>query len=228
MAEEKVSTTYRDMLDIIFADRNRAYGAYNLRRSYPKHLTRALIIGALLLVLALSAQLILTVVSNALEKIRPVEVTAELGPPPDINPNDPPPPPPPPPPTPPPPTRSTVKFRINVPVNLGLAALDKDLMRIAVNNLLSNAIKYNRDGGEVVLSAQETEDEHLEIRVRDSGIGISPAQAARVFDKYFRADDPEAGYRVALERALDYRAWHEFQPYLRTPDGGRLRRQPLP
>lgn len=110
MAEEKVSTTYRDMLDIIFADRNRAYGAYNLRRSYPKHLTRALIIGALLLVLALSAQLILTVVSNALEKIRPVEVTAELGPPPDINPNDPPPPPPPPPPTPPPPTRSTVKF----------------------------------------------------------------------------------------------------------------------
>ena len=65
----------------------------------------------------------------------------------------------------------------------------------AVNNLLSNAIKYNRDGGEVVLSAQETEDEHLEIRVRDSGIGISPAQAARVFDKYFRADDPEASSR---------------------------------
>ncbi|MBK7616693.1 MAG: ATP-binding protein [Burkholderiales bacterium] len=88
-----------------------------------------------------------------------------------------------------------LKFRINVPVNLGLAALDKDLMRIAVNNLLSNAIKYNRDGGEVVLSAQETEDEHLEIRVRDSGIGISPAQAARVFDKYFRADDPEASSR---------------------------------
>ena len=88
-----------------------------------------------------------------------------------------------------------LNFRIDVPANLGLAALDKDLMRIAVNNLLSNAIKYNRTGGEVVLSAHETEDEHLEIRVRDSGIGIPPAQCARVFDKYFRVDDPQAAGR---------------------------------
>lgn len=48
----------------------------------------------------------------------------------------------------------------------------------------------------------------------------------RFFDRTIRqqrADDPEAGYRVALERALDYRQWHEFQPYLRTPDGGRAK-----
>jgi signal transduction histidine kinase len=88
-----------------------------------------------------------------------------------------------------------LQLRIDVPANLGLAALDKELMRVAVNNLLSNAIKYNRAGGEVLLSAHETEDEHLEIRVRDSGIGIPPAQCARVFDKYFRADDPAAAGR---------------------------------
>jgi uncharacterized protein (TIGR02680 family) len=39
--------------------------------------------------------------------------------------------------------------------------------------------------------------------------------------KQQRADDPEAGYRVALERALDYRSWHDFRPYLRPPEGGR-------
>jgi signal transduction histidine kinase len=88
-----------------------------------------------------------------------------------------------------------LKFRIDVPVNLGLASLDKELMRIAVNNLLSNAIKYNQPGGEVVLSALETDDEHIEIRVRDTGIGIAPALCGRVFDKYFRADDATPGQR---------------------------------
>lgn len=38
-----------------------------------------------------------------------------------------------------------------------------------------------------------------------------------------RAEDPTAGYRAALEKALDYRAWHEFRPYLRTADNKRVK-----
>jgi protein TonB len=37
--------SHRDMLDIIFANRNRAYGAYQLRREYDKILARAFFIG---------------------------------------------------------------------------------------------------------------------------------------------------------------------------------------
>ena len=110
MAEEKGTAVYRDMLDIIFANRNKAYGAYQLRRDYPKFLTRALVIGLLLIVFAFMLPAILSVVRSLVPTERPVDVVAELGPPPDINPDQPPPPPPPPPPTPPPPTRSTVKF----------------------------------------------------------------------------------------------------------------------
>ncbi len=113
MAEDKkaVASQYRgDMLDIIFADRNKAYGAYELRRSYPKYLGRALILGLLLIGLFFAIPYILSAVSDALEKEKPIDVVAELGPPPDIDPNDVPPPPPPPPPTPPPPTRTTVQF----------------------------------------------------------------------------------------------------------------------
>ena len=89
-----------------------------------------------------------------------------------------------------------LKFRIDVPLNLGLAALDKELMRIAVNNLLSNAVKYNRPGGDVVLSAHEADNDMIEIRVRDSGIGIAPAQRTRVFDKYFRVNEAAAEGRT--------------------------------
>ncbi len=110
MADEKSTTIYRDMLDIIFADRNKAYGAYQLRREYPKYLGRALGFGLGLIVLVFAAPLIMEAVGGMLPKAKPIDVIAELGPPPDIDPNNPPPPPPPPPPTPPPPTRSTVKF----------------------------------------------------------------------------------------------------------------------
>jgi two-component system sensor histidine kinase VicK len=86
-------------------------------------------------------------------------------------------------------------FRIDVPPNLGAAALDKDLFRIAINNLLSNAIKYNRPGGHVVLSAEDSDEQTLAIHVRDGGIGIPADQRERIFDKYFRVRDAAAAGR---------------------------------
>jgi protein TonB len=110
MAEQKGTAGQEDMLDIIFANRNKSYGAYYLRRNYHKYLTRALGTGLLLIFLFFALPYILSAVRGLIPKEKPVDVVAELGPPPDIDPNNPPPPPPPPPPTPPPPTRSTVKF----------------------------------------------------------------------------------------------------------------------
>jgi protein TonB len=110
MAEEKGTTFTGDMLDIIFSNRNKSYGAYQLRREYPKYLGRAMIFGLLLIGFLFALPYIMSAVASLSPKDKPVDVVAELGPPPDIDPNNPPPPPPPPPPTPPPPTRSTVKF----------------------------------------------------------------------------------------------------------------------
>ena len=86
-------------------------------------------------------------------------------------------------------------FRIDVPPNLGAASLDKDLFRIALNNLLSNAIKYNRPGGHVELSAEESDDRTLSIHVRDGGIGIAPEWRERIFDKHFRVGDAATASR---------------------------------
>jgi protein TonB len=111
MAEQKGASAYRDMLDIIFDHRNKTYGAYQLRRAYPKNLGRALGYGMLLIVFLVALPTLSNLVSGVFKKAeKPIDVVAELGPPPDIDPNNPPPPPPPPPPTPPPPTRSTVQF----------------------------------------------------------------------------------------------------------------------
>jgi PAS domain S-box-containing protein len=87
-----------------------------------------------------------------------------------------------------------LKFIAKLPPDLAPVALDKDLFRIAVNNLLTNAIKYNRPGGSVMLLAEEIDDQ-IVIRVRDTGIGIGPAEQSHVFEKFFRSSSPEAAGR---------------------------------
>jgi PAS domain S-box-containing protein len=83
-------------------------------------------------------------------------------------------------------------FEIDLPREISALNLDKDMLRIAVNNLLTNAIKYNRPGGRVTLAAEEFHDA-IEIRVSDTGLGISEADQLRVFEKFFRSED--AGVR---------------------------------
>lgn len=81
-----------------------------------------------------------------------------------------------------------IRFEFDAPADLGPVYVDKDLIRIALSNLLSNAVKYNRDGGEVRLIIAETEDA-LQIRVADTGIGISEEDEAKIFGRFFRSSD---------------------------------------
>lgn len=77
MADE---TVYKDNLtldEIVFENRNKEYGAYDLRRSYPKMLTRAFVIGTLLFLALVIAPFIVMKIQqmNAKEK---TEVDAKL------------------------------------------------------------------------------------------------------------------------------------------------------
>lgn len=65
---------------------------------------------------------------------------------------------------------------------------DEDRMNEVVGNLLSNAFKFTPRGGEVKLSATRSDD-HIQIRVRDTGAGIPPAQLPNVFQKFYQADN---------------------------------------
>lgn len=102
------SVSPRDTLDIVFAHRNRAYGAYQLRRAYPDYLGRALGIGLLLIGSALLLPHILNALDSKPDELVYVDLLPDIGPPRDIDTD--PPPPPPPPPTPPPPVRATMRF----------------------------------------------------------------------------------------------------------------------
>ncbi|MCU7947714.1 MAG: PAS domain S-box protein [Candidatus Thiodiazotropha sp. (ex Cardiolucina cf. quadrata)] len=79
-------------------------------------------------------------------------------------------------------------FELDLPKEISAVYVDKDLFRIAINNLLTNAIKYNRPAGKVTVSAEEMNGA-IEIRVQDTGIGISPKDQQHIFEKFFRSND---------------------------------------
>lgn len=98
--------------DIVFEGRNKAYGAYLLRRLYNKHITRASIIATILFFLFISIPLINRLIASDEEEevVERIITEVDLAPPPPLEENTPPPPPPPDLPPPPPPVRAQVKY----------------------------------------------------------------------------------------------------------------------
>lgn len=66
------------------------------------------------------------------------------------------------------------------------AMLDPERIGQVITNVLSNAIKFTPDQGEIGVSL-EAKAEELRLTVRDSGIGIAPEDADRLFERFFRA-----------------------------------------
>jgi PAS domain S-box-containing protein len=95
----------------------------------------------------------------------------------------------------------SLEFELDLPKEMSAVFVDKDLLRIAVNNLLTNAIKYNRPAGKVSLIAEEL-DSAIEIRVQDTGIGISASDQGKIFEKFYRSTDnkvrEQAGHGLGL------------------------------
>jgi signal transduction histidine kinase len=59
-----------------------------------------------------------------------------------------------------------------------------------LSNLVTNAINYSPEGGEVSLNVSG-QNEYVEIRVADKGVGIAPEELPKIFDKFYRVKHPK-------------------------------------
>lgn len=71
-------------------------------------------------------------------------------------------------------------------VALPLVWVDVDMVYRVLVNLLENAIKFTPIEGRIEIGATPTQDGFIKFFVRDTGPGISAADAERVFDKFTR------------------------------------------
>ena len=105
------------------------------------------------------------------------------------------------------------------------AEIDPVLLQRAVSNLVSNAIRHTPAGGQVQLSARET-NEGIELAVGNTGPGIAPQHLPHIFDRYYRADAARsdhahsAGLGLSIVRAImelhDGKIWVDSQPGRQT------------
>ncbi len=94
------------------------------------------------------------------------------------------------------------KQTIVVELPLRLPKVWGDRTRIAqvLINLVSNAHKYTPESGQIIVSAEsspnrwdpEGASQVVHMWVQDNGIGISPDDQARIFQKFFRSEDQKA------------------------------------
>ena len=75
------------------------------------------------------------------------------------------------------------------PQTVELVEADPSLLQQALHNLIENAIKYTEPGGKVLVRAN-SRLEQLHFEIRDTGIGISPVDQPRLFEKFFQPARP--------------------------------------
>lgn len=96
--------------------------------------------------------------------------------------------------------QKNIELRIRHPESpLPLLQQDAGKIRQILTNLLSNAIKFTPEGGRVRVTTELVDEEMVQIRVEDTGIGIPMQEQSQIFEK-FRQGTTTAGQRDHVKR----------------------------
>ncbi|MDZ7725428.1 MAG: response regulator [candidate division KSB1 bacterium] len=93
----------------------------------------------------------------------------------------------------------------------------QDLDRLFAN-LVSNAVKYTPENGNVDIRL-DSDPEHVNVRIKDSGIGFTPETKNKIFDEFYRAENAVEqkisgtglGLSIAKKIAEDHQGYIEVE-----------------
>jgi signal transduction histidine kinase len=81
------------------------------------------------------------------------------------------------------------------------ASVDRTRMRQVFANLLDNAVKYSHQGGTILISVREANDEAI-VSFRDNGIGIPPEEQEKIWLRLYRGDKSRSQRGLGLGLSL--------------------------
>lgn len=94
--------------------------------------------------------------------------------------------------------RKKIAFTFSSEIAALHTRFDHDKIERILFNLLSNAFKFTLEGGQIELTIkdpaaqQEGDQKWVTIQIKDTGVGISPEQKDRIFERFFQANSPAA------------------------------------
>ncbi len=113
-------------------------------------------------------------------------------------------------------TQTAEKHNITFTFNHSMAEqdvwIDRNSMDKVLMNLLSNAFKYTQDDGSIEIRVEVGTDDsvkgplrnYAQVSVWDTGIGLDKAEANRLFDRFYRADNKLTSVTMGMGLGLNY------------------------
>jgi signal transduction histidine kinase len=99
------------------------------------------------------------------------------------------------------PTDQVIEVAIDCPRELPLALGDRDQLRIALGNLIRNARDAMPEGGRLTIAGRAS-DEHVELSVADTGVGMPEEVLARVMEPLYSTKARGLGLGLAISRSI--------------------------
>ncbi len=84
--------------------------------------------------------------------------------------------------------KKSLQMGATVEPDLPVITSDTGRIQQILYNLLSNAVKFTDDGGLIEIRCGRADDEHIFLKVRDTGVGIPESALSRVFEKFTQLD----------------------------------------
>lgn len=81
----------------------------------------------------------------------------------------------------------TAKIKIEIDENISVLA-QPELLSRAVGNVVRNAVRYAGNAGEILISAENVENNLVEITIADAGAGVPEDALTKIFDPLFRVN----------------------------------------
>ena len=97
---------------------------------------------------------------------------------------------------------------------------DGFLLRDLIDNLVDNAIRYTQSGGEVTVSCLTVNGCGL-LKIEDNGPGIPDSEKDKVFTRFYRLDQTQAGTGIGLAIVRDIAIDHGAKVSVTTGVDGR-------
>lgn len=90
--------------------------------------------------------------------------------------------------------KKNIRYTFHSNLSTFVANFDQDKLERILFNLLSNAFKFTSEGGQISMSVNceliEDQTSDVEIRIVDTGIGISADKQDKIFERFFQNDVP--------------------------------------
>lgn len=114
-----------------------------------------------------------------------------------------------------------IALLLDAPPHLPDVLVDSDRLAQVLDNLVANALRYTPENGRIQLIARQTPT-NIQLRVQDSGPGMSATELDHVFDRFYRGDKSRqrheggSGLGLAIAKSIvrghNGRIWAESAP----------------